>query len=37
MLKEAVKGKDIHGMIKMLAKLEKKAQKKAQRLTNEKN
>lgn len=28
MLKEAVKGKDIQSMIKMLAKLEKKAQKK---------
>ena len=30
MLKNAVKGKDIQGMIKMLMMLEKKAQKKAQ-------
>ena len=30
MLKEAVKGKDIQNMIKMLIKLEKKAQKKTQ-------
>jgi hypothetical protein len=37
MLKEAVKGKNIYSMIKMLIKLEKKAQKKAQGLTNEKN
>ena len=33
MLKEAVKGKEIHSMIKMLVELEKKAKIQAQRST----